>query len=65
MTSDSLAAWLAKTVSAQALILVKSAIIDNKLTLEQLAEQQIIDQGFCQLVATATFTVNIISQHDF
>jgi 5-(aminomethyl)-3-furanmethanol phosphate kinase len=65
ITSDSLAAWLTKTVSAQALILVKSAIIDKTLTLKQLAEQQIIDQGFCQLVSTAAFTVNIINQQDF
>ena len=47
------------------LILVKSARIDNNLTLEQLAEQQIIDQGFCQVVLAATFKINIVNQHDF
>lgn len=64
VTSDSLAAWLAQTISAQTLILVKSALIDKNLTLEQLAEQQIIDRGFCHFVSTTTFKINIINQQN-
>jgi len=65
ITSDSLAALLAKTIQAEELILVKSARIDNNLTLEQLAEQQIIDQGFCQVASAASFKINIVNQQDF
>lgn len=59
ITSDSLAAWLAKTLSATELILIKSAVIDANLSLQQLAEQQIIDEAFCDFVAQAAFTIQI------
>jgi aspartokinase-like uncharacterized kinase len=65
ITSDSLAAWLAKQVSATELILVKSAVIDPQASLEQLAAQQIIDQGFCQQVQEALFRIKIVNQRDF
>ncbi len=65
ITSDSLAAWLAGALSAQELILVKSAIIDKNLTLQQLAEHDIIDQGFCDFVRQATFKIQVINQQDF
>jgi 5-(aminomethyl)-3-furanmethanol phosphate kinase len=65
ITSDSLAAWLAKTLSARELILVKSAIIDNGLNLQQLANQDIVDKGFCDFVRQATFKVKVINQQDF
>jgi len=61
ITSDSLAAWLAKTLSATELILIKSAVIDVSLSLRQLAEQQIVDKAFCDFVSQAAFTTQIIN----
>jgi aspartokinase-like uncharacterized kinase len=61
ITSDSLAAWLAKTLSATELILVKSVAIDTRLSLQQLAEQNIVDKAFCNFVAQAAFKVHIIN----
>jgi aspartokinase-like uncharacterized kinase len=65
ITSDSLAAWLAKRLSATELILVKSAIIDSSLSLEQLAKQNIIDNGFCDFVMQAAFKIQVINQQNF
>jgi len=65
ITSDSLAAWLAKQLSATELILVKSAVIDPKTSLEQLIAQHIIDQGFCQQVQDGLFSVQVVNQRDF
>lgn len=61
ITSDSLAAWLAKTLSATELILIKSAAIDINLTLRQLVEQNIVDKAFCDFVAQAPFKTRIIN----
>ena len=65
ISSDSLAAWLAKQVSATELILVKSAVIDQQASLEQLAAQQIIDQGFCQQMQDGLFKIRVVNQQDF
>jgi 5-(aminomethyl)-3-furanmethanol phosphate kinase len=65
ISSDSLAAWLAKQVSATELILVKSAVIDPLASLEQLAALQIIDQGFCQQTQAALFRIRVVNQQDF
>ena len=65
ITSDSLAAWLAKALSARELILVKSAMIDPSLSLQQLAKQGIIDKGFCEFVKQATFKIQVINQQNF
>ena len=65
ITSDSLAAWLAKALSARELVLVKSAIIDASLSLQQLANQKIVDKGFCDLVRQATFKIQVINHQDF
>jgi len=64
ISSDSLAAWLANTLSADELILIKSAVIDSTLSLAQLAEHGIIDNAFCDCVANSTFTIQIINQQD-
>ncbi|MDO9270648.1 MAG: uridylate kinase [Methylobacter sp.] len=65
ITSDSLAAWLAKTVSATELILIKSAAIDARLSLNQLAEQHIVDKAFCEFVANAGFKVHIVNARNY
>jgi len=65
ITSDSLSAWLAKTLSATELILVKSAIIDASLSFQQLANQYIVDKEFCNFVRQATFKIKVINQQDF
>ena len=65
ITSDSLAAWLAKALSARELVLVKSAIIDASLSLQQLANQKIVDKGFCDFIRQATFKIQVINQQDF
>jgi aspartokinase-like uncharacterized kinase len=64
ITSDSLAAWLAKALSARELILVKSANIDANLSLQQLAKQNIIDKGFCDFVMQASFKIQVINQQN-
>lgn len=61
ITSDSLAAWLAKTLSATELILMKSVVIDANLSLQQLAEQDIVDKAFCEFVEQAAFKIHIIN----
>ena len=60
ITSDSLAAWLAKALSATELILIKSAAIDAALTQQQLAEQDILDKAFCDFTAQAAFKIRIV-----
>ena len=65
ITSDSLAAWLARALSATELILVKSANIDASLSLQQLAKTNIIDQGFCDFVMQASFKIQVINQRNF
>ena len=65
ITSDSLAAWLAKTLQAKELILVKSAHINPHLSLQQLAKQHIIDQGFCEMISGVTFKIRILNHHHF
>ncbi|MEJ2394435.1 MAG: hypothetical protein P8Z77_06545 [Candidatus Thiodiazotropha sp.] len=47
VTSDSLAAWLARQLSADTLLLVKSVTLDSdSLTLESLMQHDVIDAHF-------------------
>jgi aspartokinase-like uncharacterized kinase len=65
ITSDSLSAWLADKLSATELILVKSAVIDTRLSLQQLAELDIVDKAFCSFVALAAFKIQVINALSF
>ncbi|MFZ2725549.1 MAG: uridylate kinase [Methylococcaceae bacterium] len=65
ITSDSLAAWLAKSLSARQLILVKSTPINPRLTLQELINQGIIDEAFSDFVAHAPFTLAIYNSENF
>jgi len=65
ITSDSLAAWLAKQVCATELILVKSALIDPLASFEDLEAQHIIDRGFYQQSQFTLFSIQIVNQQDF
>jgi aspartokinase-like uncharacterized kinase len=65
ITSDSLAAWLAMTLSARELILVKSAMIDENFSIQQLAKQNIVDKAFCDFVMRASFKIQVINQQNF
>lgn len=63
VTSDSLAAWLAGQLSAEELILVKSAAIATGESLAELAARQVVDRAFCDYAADARFKITIINQH--
>ncbi len=65
ITSDSLAAWLAKQVGATELILVKSASIDRRASLLELQNQGVIDSGFHTFLESAEFNVRIQHYHQF
>ena len=64
VTSDSLAAWLARALHATQLILVKSWVVDNFMGITELARQGIVDAGFCDMVRDATFAVHVVSKTD-
>ena len=64
ITSDSLAAWLASVLQAQELILVKSAVIDPQLSLEQLQAQGIVDKAFCAMVTRKSVNLRVIYQQN-
>jgi len=49
VTSDSMALWLARRLEAQGLILVKSLVVDELRTLDELAEDGVIDAYFPDL----------------
>lgn len=65
ITSDSLAAWLAKALSAKELILVKSANINDGLSMRELAEQNVVDKAFCGFIAHTPFKITIINEQSF
>ncbi len=65
VTSDSLAVWLADSLSASELLLIKSADIDANLSLVELAERDIIDKAFCDSVAHVTFPITLINALHF
>ncbi len=61
ITSDSLAVWLAKIIAAKELLVIKSADIDADLSLQELAEQGIVDKTFCDFASEATVKIRLIN----
>lgn len=46
VTSDSLSAWLAQRLNAQALLLIKSVDVDRGATLAELVDAEVVDSAF-------------------
>jgi 5-(aminomethyl)-3-furanmethanol phosphate kinase len=65
MTSDSLSAWLAKTLSADELILVKSVTINIDFDVRKLVQQQVVDALFDEVTQDVSFNVKIINAEEF
>jgi len=65
ITSDSLAAWLANQFPIDELILIKSAIIPVKYTIQQMQQQGIVDKAFNQFTETAQYKITLINKHGF
>jgi aspartokinase-like uncharacterized kinase len=57
VTSDSLAAWLARQLAAQALVLVKSAAAPRPLDPDELAARGLVDPAFPRFTASREFAL--------
>ena len=64
ITSDSLAAWLARTLKAARLVLVKSCMIPLYATIDELVRSEIIDREFTNMTRAAPFRIQIVSVSD-
>ena len=64
ITSDSLAAWLARTLQAARLVLVKSCTIPLHATIDELVRSEIIDREFTNMTRAAPFRIQIVSVSD-
>jgi 5-(aminomethyl)-3-furanmethanol phosphate kinase len=65
ITSDSLAAWLAKTIHAARLVLVKSCDVDAADSLADFRRKGIVDAAFEQMVYEAPYAIEIVSRSDW
>ncbi len=65
VTSDSLSAWLANSLTADELIVVKSAKIKADFDLLKLVQLQIVDASFIEYTQQAPFKVNIVHAENF
>lgn len=64
VTSDSLAAWLARRLRAQQLVLVKScALPPQPMTVEQLAHAGIVDSAFPHYVRQTDFNLTVLHKN--
>jgi 5-(aminomethyl)-3-furanmethanol phosphate kinase len=65
VTSDSLAAWLARNLGADNLVIVKSCDIPPESTIAQLIDQDIVDRGFSVMSKGAARNIQFVSVRDF
>lgn len=65
ISSDSLAAWLAGQLGVQNLLLVKSAPLDEAMSLDQLQTIGMVDAAFDRFVADAEFSVTVMNKDRF
>lgn len=65
VTSDSLSAWLAKTLAADELILVKSGNIDADFDVLKLVQEQVVDVSFHEFTQQASFKLTIVNAEEF
>jgi len=65
ITSDSLAAWLARTLSAEELHVIKSVKIDASWIPEKLIENDIVDRAFFDFVSEASFKLKFFDKDNF
>lgn len=65
ITSDSLAAWLANTLAADELILVKSGNIDADFDVLKLVQEQVVDVSFHEFTQQASFKLTIVNAEEF
>jgi 5-(aminomethyl)-3-furanmethanol phosphate kinase len=64
VTSDSLAAWLAKMIHAERLILVKSCSVKAEDSVAELARQGIVDASFEMLIRGVEFKIDVVNKTD-
>lgn len=63
VTSDSLAAWLAKKINASRLVLVKhEEMIESKAPLEKLARTGVLDSAFMDFAAGLTCPIHVVGK---
>ena len=66
VTSDSLAAWLARRLTAERLVLVKScALPEGEMDMAELSRKGIVDAAFPGFVDAAVFDVWLVNREDF
>lgn len=66
VSSDSLAAWLARSLDASRLILVKSvAVEESSVCAEELAERGIVDAAFPYYQGLGNFHTSILTQNQY
>lgn len=67
VTSDSLAAWLAKQLTATELILVKSikTPIYKNTDIADMQKMGLVDNAFIEFIENTSYTITVINKHSF
>lgn len=62
VTGDSIALGLAQRLNAERLVVVKSCDVDERLTLEELVETEVLDRRFATLARRAWLPIDILNR---